>query len=62
MSRRERIERLAERWFFTSMALTNAFSSHRRFLPSLVQTGARRASINLLAAAHGCIFSWLFII
>ena len=53
----------AGRWFYTGMALAMLSVAVVGFLPSLVQPGARRAPVNLLAAAHGIVFfSWLFII
>jgi hypothetical protein len=53
---------LAERWFFTGMALAMLAISVAGFLPSIVQNAGRRAPLSPLVAAHGFLFfSWLII-
>jgi hypothetical protein len=51
-----------DRWFFTSMAIAMLAVAAAGFLPSLIHTGARRAPVSPLAAAHGTVFfAWLLI-
>jgi FtsH-binding integral membrane protein len=51
-----------ERRFFTAMAIAMLAVAAAGFLPALIQTGARRAPVSPLAAAHGALFfAWLII-
>jgi hypothetical protein len=51
-----------ERRFYTGMAIAMLAVSAAGFLPGLIQTGARRAPVSPLAAAHGTVFfAWLII-
>ncbi len=53
---------LAERWFFTGMALTMIATSLVAFLPSIVHPAERRAPLSALAVAHGiAFFAWLLL-
>ena len=51
-----------ERWFFTAMAIAMLATSTAGFMPSLVDTAGRRATLSPLASAHGIVFfAWLLI-
>jgi hypothetical protein len=51
-----------ERRFYTGMAIAMLAISFAGFLPALIQTGARRAPVSPLAAAHGAVFfAWLIL-
>src|SRR5580692_2213196 len=53
---------LAERWFFTGMALAMIATSLTAFIPSIVHPAGRRAPLSPLAAAHGVVFfAWLLL-
>jgi hypothetical protein len=53
---------LAERWFFTGMALAMIATSLAAFIPSIVHPAGRRAPLSPLAAAHGVVFfAWLLL-
>jgi hypothetical protein len=57
-----RTKTFVERWFLTGIAIAMLVVAIAAFTPSLAHPAGRRASLSLLAAAHGVVFfAWLII-